>query len=886
MAWLLEAVATLLVLRVGLAAAQCPWQRELSELQSACICAYNLGQQLSVQCDMVDFPLLLKALDKYARSVPLDFLYVNNSSVKLLQENAFLNIHVLSLQLSGCRIRSIAPGAFNGLEHTLKNLNLQDNELEDIPVESLKALKNLTLLDLSRNKLTQVPDDAFAWLTNLGTLKLADNNVTLSRHAFRGLETSLKNLNLKATRQKVIPEAIRGLSALAFLDLAHNILSELPGTGSSGVFQGLDSLTALNLERNVIQAVGPTTFVGVKNTLSSLSLLNNLLTEFPSAAINTLSELRVLDIGFNLITTLPSEAFSGNPSLTLLALDGNPIATIPVNTLAHLNDTLRGLSLGGHFLQCDCRLKWVIEWIKHGDLQVTSRERNPQFCAAPAHLRDKSFYNIKADDLVCKGKTEPVGVASVSTAAIDDAISPTLELGAGVGYAEVAKASPVPPLAPTARPSPAVKQYRTTTRTTTTTTTPAPTTTTTTTTTTTEAPTTSTTTPRPTTTKRGSVLVSKATLPPWQQQHRPNLVLGHQPASSQQEVVVKNALRQDNSVIIQWDSDTANILGFRVIYRLFGDKSFKQGPPLEASEREFKIKNVPSQECIIVCVISLEDNNVTPETVPYNQCKEVRTVASATNNMDKITIAASAAIVGTIVIAAVIFAVTCKRRSRKMATIPSHGGKLGIPVGGIPVPCCPASSPGPMSSLATLSAFASHKDWDQTSVYSNKSINRPRMHYVDRQGTLTRGCATDELHSHMSQFGGSKPSKTRSIADGQSQHSFSNHSARYLTGGNSFASGLVNTRPELRQSRQSLAVSDRMSRASYPAASHHHQARRQRPRSRTKEMGTRPGSRYSMAGSTHTLNNYCGDTSDNWTDHDMDIYMTRNPTARGGLIPL
>lgn len=59
--------------------------------------------------------------------------------------------------------------------------------------------------------------------------------------------------------------------------------------------------------------------------------------------------------------------------------------------------------------------------------------------------------------------------------------------------------------------------------------------------------------------------------------------------------MVRNAYRQDNSVIIQWDSETANILGFRVVYRLFGDKSFKQGPPLEASEREFKIKNVPSQ---------------------------------------------------------------------------------------------------------------------------------------------------------------------------------------------------------------------------------------------------------------------------------------------------
>lgn len=43
--------------------------------------------------------------------------------------------------------------------------------------------------------------------------------------------------------------------------------------------------------------------------------------------------------------------------------------------------------------------------------------------------------------------------------------------------------------------------------------------------------------------------------------------------------------------------------------------------------------------------------------------------------------------------------------------------------------------------------------------------------------------------------------------------------------------------------------------------------------------------RYSTAGSTHTLNNYC-DTSDNWTDHDMEIYMTRNATTRNGLVPL
>lgn len=88
---------------------------------------------------------------------------------------------------------------------------------------------------------------------------------------------------------------------------------------------------------------------------------------------------------------------------------------------------------------------------------------------------------------------------------------------------------------------------------------------------------------------------------------------------------------------------------------MFGDKSFKQGPPLESTEREFKIKNVPTQECIIVCVTSLEELNVTPENVPYSQCREVRTVTAQTSNMDKITIAASAAICGTIIVAVIIF---------------------------------------------------------------------------------------------------------------------------------------------------------------------------------------------------------------------------------------
>lgn len=313
----------------------------------------------------------------------------------------FLNLNLHNVQLSNCQIKTIEDGAFKGQEKHLKNLNIQDNLLETVPQRALRILSILNLLDLSKNRITHIGDNTFLGLSKLSTLKLNDNNVTLASGAFRGLEQSLKNLNLKGTKQKRVPECVRGLKTLAFLDLSQNGIRELPGPGGLRTFEGLDSLTALNLERNLIQTLSETSFVGVRKTLSSLSLLNNLMAEFPVGAIHSLKELRVLDIGFNLLTTLPETAFRGNPSITLLALDGNPLPTVPEKALAHLNRTLRGLSLGGRFLHCDCKLRWVAEWIRNGDLQVTSRERNPQFCGSPNRFRDRGFYSIQPEELSC-----------------------------------------------------------------------------------------------------------------------------------------------------------------------------------------------------------------------------------------------------------------------------------------------------------------------------------------------------------------------------------------------------------------------------------------------------------------------------------------------------
>lgn len=517
----------------------------------------------------VDFPALLRALQSSVRDVTIDLLYINNSTIPVLNDDIFMHFKIHNVQISGCKMKRIADDAFRGQGPFLKNLNLQDNQLMEVPVKALKILTNLSLLDLSKNRISHITNHSFITLRKLTTLKLSDNNITLAAHALTGLENSLKNLNLKGTKQKLVPECIRGLRNLAFLDLSQNSIRELPGPDGGRTFEGLDSLTALNLERNLIHNLGVQAFNGIKNTLSSLSLLNNLLPEFPTTAIATLTELRVLDIGFNLLNKLPKDAFVNNPSITLLALDGNPLPTVPEEALAHLNHTLRGLSLGGRFLNCDCSLKWIIEWIRNGELQVTSRERNPQFCGNPPQFRERGFYSLEPNELICEKDSNIIP---------DD----TLKVKHETNQWKVS----------------GVKSDDTTSSSTTTTTTTTMKTTSTTAT-STKPPVT---TQPPTTTGRPNNIPSvRPAAPTWRHapHQRPPLIMNFpqqkQKIDDSNEVIVKNAYRQDNSVIIQWDSDVANILGFRVVYRLFGDKSFKQGPPLEASEREFKIKNVPSQ---------------------------------------------------------------------------------------------------------------------------------------------------------------------------------------------------------------------------------------------------------------------------------------------------
>ncbi|XP_015922574.1 uncharacterized protein [Parasteatoda tepidariorum] len=573
---------------------QCPWSRELVNLHTDCVCAYSNSQRISIQCSPVNFTLLMSTLRGSVSNIPIDLLYVSNATIEVLRNGSFEDLRIQSLHLSKSKIRDIEVGAFFGLKETLTSLNLQDNLLREIPVEGMRSLNSLQFLDLSHNVIRKVQDDAFKGLP-LSTLKLSDNSLNISDVAFRGLEGSLKSLNLQSSDLRELPKAIQRLKFLALLDLAQNKIETI----EPDFFSEMQSLTAINLERNRIKDIDSKSFAGVNATLSSLSLLNNHLKTYPLEAISILSEIRVLDLGFNGITELPIDAFKKNKVLTLLALDGNPLTTIPVEAFLHLNSTLRGLSLGGSALECDCRIRWVAEWIRDRDLQVTSRERNPQFCGSPEHLRRRNFFQIQLSDFYCANETLKPRQATKRPKRLnmnfDERPNDVSEDGE-----KLVQIVTVDTHVDIAGMSKDIKGN---------------------------------------TTPLGSLAHSGTV------KKKPN----------QHPIRIKQAYKRDSTLMLEWETGKITNRGHQILIRLFGSQEFKRIIPIPSDVHKLQVDQLPLHQCIIVCVIEYEEiANIKIDNVPAKQCRELKGDDSRILSLDKVVIAASAIICIVVIIGALI----------------------------------------------------------------------------------------------------------------------------------------------------------------------------------------------------------------------------------------
>ncbi|XP_067009475.2 uncharacterized protein kek3 [Anabrus simplex] len=79
-------------------------------------------------------------------------LKLSGNPIQRILNDAFIHVpQLVRLELSSCRIGTIEPRAFNGLEHTLEWLKLDHNRLVDMKPGTVTAMRNLHGLELAGN---------------------------------------------------------------------------------------------------------------------------------------------------------------------------------------------------------------------------------------------------------------------------------------------------------------------------------------------------------------------------------------------------------------------------------------------------------------------------------------------------------------------------------------------------------------------------------------------------------------------------------------------------------------------------------------------------------------------------------------------------------------
>ncbi|XP_006185665.2 toll-like receptor 10 [Camelus ferus] len=127
----------------------------------------------------------------------------------------------------------------------LKTLILKDNKLETLSLVSCFASNtSLKHLDLSQNLLQHENDENCLWPETLISMNLSSNKFTDS--VFRCLPRNIQILDMNDNKIQTVPKEIIHLTSLRELNLAFNLLTDLPGCSHFG------RLSVLNVEMNLI----------------------------------------------------------------------------------------------------------------------------------------------------------------------------------------------------------------------------------------------------------------------------------------------------------------------------------------------------------------------------------------------------------------------------------------------------------------------------------------------------------------------------------------------------------------------------------------------------------------------------------------------------------
>ncbi|KAG7492808.1 hypothetical protein MATL_G00019170 [Megalops atlanticus] len=301
-----------------------------------------------------------------------------------------------------------------GIPEDATILYLQNNRINSagIPTE-LRRLNQVEKIYLYCNNLDEFPTNL---PRNVKELHLQENNIRTIMHASLEQIPFIEELHLddnSVSAVSIEEGAFRDSNHLRLLFLSRNHLSSIPlglpvtieelrfddnriSSISEEALQDLINLKRLILDGNLLnnKRIGEMAFVNLIN-LTELSLVRNSLTAPPANLPGT--SLEKLQLQDNQINRIPVGAFAFLRQLYRLDLSGNNLSSLPLGVFDDL-DNLTQLFLRNNPWHCDCRMKWVRDWLRTLPTKVNVRGL---MCQGPDKVKGMAIKDLATDQFDC-----------------------------------------------------------------------------------------------------------------------------------------------------------------------------------------------------------------------------------------------------------------------------------------------------------------------------------------------------------------------------------------------------------------------------------------------------------------------------------------------------
>ncbi|KAJ8915740.1 hypothetical protein NQ315_004552 [Exocentrus adspersus] len=253
----------------------------------------------------------------YIRDLNLAF-----NDFRMLSAESFSGLQTGRIILSYNLLENIDINAFAGIEDSLEYLDFDHNNFHHIP-RAVSQLKSLKYLYLSSNSLSEIPDGAFEnFCHSLKALSLSGNHLT------RIPSETLQNCS-KISHFNIAFNEIYDINENDFSNWGNNRITSL----KSQIFADLRELKELSLSFNPLRVIDADAFVGLEG-LESLEISFGLDREdLPYEIFKPLTNLKWLSIDHNNFHMVPELSLDSLPELKYLNMESNKIRSIPVKLL-------------------------------------------------------------------------------------------------------------------------------------------------------------------------------------------------------------------------------------------------------------------------------------------------------------------------------------------------------------------------------------------------------------------------------------------------------------------------------------------------------------------------------------------------------------------------